>query len=314
MVHDFRDAVFEGVLQVVAGDPRVMVLTNDMGAMGLSQIQESYPQQVLNVGISEQNMMSVAAGLALSGNMVFAYGIASHITSRCYEQLRLDVCALNVPVVLLGMGAGLSYGVDGPTHHSTHDCALLQTLHGLTIYIPADGVATRAVVEQAYMGRTPAYIRIDKDPYEPIYTSGNHDFGLGVSTIQHGESLCVVANGIMLHRVREVATELLQEGIELTIVDLYRLNPCNEAVLLEVCQRAQAIVTVEEHGRTGGIGSLVGRLLCEQGINIPFKGLSLGDEIMFGAASRSWAHVQYGLEKENLKNTFRQMAKLPIAV
>ena len=314
MVHDFRDAVFEGVLQVVARDPRVMVLTNDMGAMGLSQIQESYPQQVLNVGISEQNMMSVAAGLALSGNMVFAYGIASHITSRCYEQLKLDVCALNVPVVLLGMGSGLSYGVDGPTHHSTHDCALLQTLHGLTIYIPADGVATRAVVEQAYTARKPAYIRIDKDPYEPIYTSETHDFSLGISTVQQGEALCVVTNGIMLHRVREVATELLQEGIELTVVDLYRLNPCNESLLLEVCQRAQAIVTVEEHGRTGGIGSLVGRLLSEQRISIPFRGLSLGDEIMFGAASRSWAHTQCGLEKENLKNIFRQMILAPVPV
>ena len=314
MIHDFRDATFEGVLQVVARDPRVMVLTNDMGAMGLSQIQESYPQQVINVGISEQNMMSVAAGLALSGNMVFAYGIASHIIARCYEQLKLDVCALNVPVVLLGMGSGLSYGVDGPTHHSTHDCALLQTLHGMTIYIPADGVATKAAIEQAYVRRAPAYIRIDKDPYEPVYDSEAHDFSLGISTVQNGESLCVVTNGIMLSRVREVAAELLQEGVELTIVDLYRLNPCNESELLGVCQKAQAIVTVEEHGRTGGIGSLVGRLLSEQGIGIPFKRLCLGDEIIFGAASRSWAHPQCGLEKENLKNTFRQMARLRVAV
>ena len=314
MGHDFRDAIFESVMEVVARDPRVMVLTNDMGAMGLSHIQQSYPRQVLNVGISEQNMMSVAAGLALSGNMVFAYGIASHITARCYEQLKLDVCALNVPVVLLGMGSGLSYGVDGPTHHSTHDCALLQTLPGMTLYVPADGMATRAVVERAYMEKTPAYIRIDKDPYEPIYTSATHDFGVGINTVQEGDSLCVVTNGIMLHRVREVASELLQEDIELTIVDLYRMNPCNETVLLDVCRKAHAIVTVEEHGRSGGIGSLVGRLLCEQGLTIPFKGLSLGDEIMFGAATRSWAHAQCGLEKEQLKNTFRQMAGVPLPV
>lgn len=314
MAHDFRDAVFERVFQIVGRDPRSIVLTNDMGAMGLSHIQESFPKQVINVGISEQNMMSVAAGLALSGKFVFVYGIASHITTRCYEQLKLDVCALNVPVVLLGMGPGLSYGADGPTHHSTHDCALLQTLHGMTIYIPADDVAARGVVEQAYMAGTPAYIRIDKDPYETVYTSKTHDFSLGLSTVQQGESLCVVTNGIMLHRVREAATELLQEGIELTIVDVYRLNPCNESLLVEVCHGAQAIVTVEEHGRTGGIGSLVGRLLSEEGIGIPFKGLSLGDEIMFGSASRSWAYAQYGLEKENLKKTFRQMATLPITV
>ena len=101
MAHDFRDAVFESVFQIVARDSRSIVLTNDMGAMGLSHIQESFPQQVINVGISEQNMMSVAAGLALSGKNVFVYGIASHITTRCYEQLKLDVCALQVPERLL---------------------------------------------------------------------------------------------------------------------------------------------------------------------------------------------------------------------
>ncbi|MDH5586711.1 MAG: hypothetical protein OEZ05_08790 [Nitrospirota bacterium] len=314
MAHDFRDAVFQAVMEIVAQDPHAIVLTNDMGAMGLSQIQALYPQQVLNVGISEQNMMSVAAGLALSGNRIFAYGIASHITSRCYEQLKLDVCALNVPVVLLGMGSGLSYGVDGPTHHSTHDCALLQTLDGMTIYIPADGVATRAVIEQAYTSRAPAYIRIDKDPYEPIYSTDDHDFSLGLCTIQRGASLCVVTNGIMLPRVCEVAKELSMEGIELTVVDLYRLNPCNESLLLEVCRSAQAIVTVEEHGRTGGIGSLVGRLLSEQGLGIPFKGVSLGDDVMFGAASRSWAHRQCGLDKENLKSIFRQMVLTLVSI
>ncbi len=314
MAHDFRDATFEGVSQVVAQDPRVMVLTNDMGAMGLSRIEEAYPERVINVGISEQNMMSVAAGLALSGKIVFVYGIASHITTRCYEQLKLDVCALNVPVILLGMGSGLSYGVDGPTHHSTHDCALLQTLCGMTIYIPADGVATRAIIEQAHRNQTPAYIRIDKDPYEPIYDAVVHDFDAGICTVQEGESLCVITNGIMLSRVSAIAQELFQEGIELNIVDFYRLNPFNKCRLLEVCQRAQAIVTVEEHGRTGGIGSLIGCLLSEEGIGVPFKRISLGDEFLFGAASRSWAHPQFGFQKENLKNTFRQMARLRMAV
>lgn len=314
MGHDFRDAVFESVLQIVANNPRTIVLTNDMGAMGLNQIQAWYPQQVLNVGISEQNMMSVAAGMALSGYAVFVYGIASHITTRCYEQLKLDVCALNVPVILLGMGPGLSYGVDGPTHHATHDCALLQTLSGMTIYLPADGVAIRAMVEQAYQRGTPAYIRIDKDPYEPIYAPNTHDFSLGLETIQQGESLCVVTNGIMLARVREAASELREEGIEVALVDLYRMNPCNESRLWEACRNAQAIVTVEEHGRTGGIGSLVGRLLSERGHAIPFCGLSLGDEMLFGSASRTWAYGQYGLEKESLKNTFRHMALLPTTV
>ena len=314
MAHDFRDAVFEQVFQIVAQDPRTMVLTNDMGAMGISQIQDSYPRQIFNVGISEQNMMSVAAGLALSGHVVFVYGIAAHITTRCYEQLKLDVCALKVPVILLGMGPGLSYGVDGPTHHATHDYALLQTLPGMTIYIPADGIAVQAMVEQAYRNSTPAYIRIDKDPYDPVYAPHAHDFSLGVGAIQQGESLCVVTNGIMLGRVREAAMELLPEGIEITIVDLYRLNPFNESGLWEVCREAHAIVTVEEHGRTGGIGSLVGRLLSERGLAIPFRGISLGDEMVLGSASRTWAYPRYGLDKETLKNTFRHMALLPTAV
>lgn len=314
MAHDFRDAVFDSVFQIMAKDSRTLILTNDMGAMGLTQIQESYPKQVLNVGISEQNMMSVAAGLALSGHVVFVYGIASHITTRCYEQLKLDVCALKIPVILLGMGPGLSYGVDGPTHHATYDYALLQTLPGMTIYIPADGIAVQAMVQQAYRNGTPAYIRIDKDSYQPVYSRNEHDFSLGVGTIQQGESLCVVTNGIMLSGVKEAAIELLQEGMTITIVDLYRLNPCNESLLWEACGGAQAIVTVEEHGRTGGIGSLVGRLLSERGRAIPFQGLSLGDEMVLGSASRLWAHSRYGLDKDHLKDTFRRMALLPAAV
>jgi transketolase len=178
----------------------------------------------------------------------------------------------------------------------------------MTIYIPADGVAVEAMVEQAYRIGTPAYIRIDKDPYATVYAPHTHDFSLGINTIQEGESLCVVTNGIMLARVREVAMELLPEGIEVAIVDLYRLNPCNELLLWETCRAAQAIVTVEEHGRTGGIGSLVGRLLSERGHAIPFCSLSLGDDMMFGSASRTWAHTRYGLEKECLKNTFRHTA------
>jgi transketolase len=308
MAHDFRDAVFDGVLQIVRRDSRAMVLTNDMGAMGLTQIQEHYPGQVLNVGISEQNMISAAAGLALSGHAVFVYGIASHITTRCYEQLKLDVCGLKVPVFLLGMGPGLSYGVDGPTHHATHDCALLQTLPGMTLYIPSDGIAIQCMVEQAYRKGTPAYIRIDKDPYEPVYHPGQHDFSLGLSTVRQGESLCVITNGNMLPRVRDAASDLAMEGLDLTIVDLYRLNPCNETLLWKVCRCASAVVTVEEHGRTGGIGSVVGRLLAERGLSIPFAGLSLDDEILLGSASRAWAYARYGLEKDSLKKTFRKMA------
>lgn len=314
MAHDFRDAAFQAVFQIIARDPRAMILTNDMGAMGLSHIQESFPKQVLNMGISEQNMISVAAGMALSGNVVFIYGIGSHITTRCYEQLKLDVCGLQVPVILLGMGPGLSYGADGPTHHSTHDCALLQTLPGMSIYIPADGVALTGMVEQAYRQGTPAYVRIDKDPYEPVYGPDTRDFSLGLETIQSGNSLLVVTNGIMLARVREAAAELLQEGIEVAIVDLYRLNPCNESLLWDVCRTAQAIVTVEEHGRFGGIGSLVGRLLSERGHAIPFRGLSLSDEMMMGSASRPWAYSQYGLDRTSLVKTLRHMAPVSTAV
>src|SRR6185295_8725360 len=128
IARDPRDAVFAEIGRLAATDPRVVVLTNDMGALGLDELRAARPKQVINVGIAEQNMVSVAAGLAQTGRTVFTYGILAHVTARCYEQLRLDVCATGLPVIGIGVGSGLSYGVDGPTHHGIYDVALLRAL------------------------------------------------------------------------------------------------------------------------------------------------------------------------------------------
>src|ERR1700756_494994 len=138
-------------------DPNIVVLSNAMGAMGLDAIRAEFPARAINVGIAEQNMMSLAGGLAATGKKVFCYGIIAHLM-RAWEQIKVDICMPNLPVTILGVGAGLSYGPDGPTHHGTEDVALMRVLANMTIYNPADWVCTEAVVKMAYEAGTPHYI------------------------------------------------------------------------------------------------------------------------------------------------------------
>ena len=149
-VTDFRDAAFDPIIEIFKTDPDVVLLTNDMGAMGLDIIKKYAPKKVINVGIAEQNMVSIASGLALSGKKVFVYGILSHIVFRALEQIKLDVCLPKLPIIFICVGAGLAYGVDGPTHQGIEDICVLRSLPNLSIFNPADSFSTSEAINLSY--------------------------------------------------------------------------------------------------------------------------------------------------------------------
>jgi len=157
---DPRDAFFEELLAVASKDKDVILLTADMGAWGLSKFKASLPNQFINVGVAEQNMVSVAAGLALGGKKVFIYTIASFATQRCYEQIKIDLCQMKLPVTIIGAGPGLSYGSDGPTHHATNDTAIMQALPDMIITTVQTAKDAEEAVEIAYRSDTPVYVRL----------------------------------------------------------------------------------------------------------------------------------------------------------
>ena len=302
---DPRDAVFDAIAQRAADDPRVFVLTNDMGALGLDALRASRPAQVINVGIAEQNMISVAAGLALGGNLVFTYGILSHVTARCYEQLRLDVCAHRLPVIGLGVGSGLSYGADGPTHHGIYDIGLLRALPGMTVYNPADGLTAGAVVHAAAAARRPAFLRMDKEAPDPHATLSAAELDAGARVLATGQDALVIATGCSVERAVRAAAEMRGAGIEATVVDCFRLKPAPEDVLRPLLRAAPLVVTVEEHASVGGLGSLVAELIADEGVSPTLRRLSLNDEVYLGATGRAGAERVAGIDVAGIARALR---------
>lgn len=295
----FRDAAFDAIHRAMDADPNVLVLTNDMGALGLDAVRTAYPARAINVAIAEQNMVSVAAGLALAGKTVFCYGIIAHIVGRCYEQIRNDVCCPDLPVILVGVGSGLGYGNDGPTHHGVHDIAALRPLPNIAIYDPADAVTTELAVAEAVSRRRPALIRLDKESHIPIY---GRDTDIAAGMIVHGEpsEVVLISCGYLTHRALEVRHRLAAEGRGLRVIDLLRLKPVDEALLRAAIGGATAVVTVEENAPIGGLGSLVGEMMARHGIRAAFRPIALSADHYMLSATRAWGHAQSGLNEADI--------------
>ena len=260
IAEDFRDSIFLAVRNVMEADARTVVLYNDMGAIELDRIKADFQDRVLNVGICEQNMASLAAGLALNGRLVFTYGIIAHIFARSYEQIRNDICCPSLPVVILGVGSGLSYGGDGPTHHGVQDIAVMRTLPNMTIYNPADCECARSSVRQASKAMRPSYIRMDKEAVPALYSEG-FNFNQGFSVLRKGQDVALVATGILVHRALRVAQRLSQEGMDVRVIDVFRLKPVDVGGLAETLSGVRAVATLEENSPVGGLASIIAELL-----------------------------------------------------
>ena len=308
MIIDFRDAVFNAVEEIMSKDKDVLVLYNDMGAMGLDKIRNEFPSRVINAGIAEQNMASVAAGLAMTGNRVFLYGIIAHIFSRGFEQIRNDICCPNLPVTILGVGSGLSYGTDGPTHHGVQDIAVMRTLPNMAIYNPADSVSAHSSVKLADECGGPGYIRMDKEQLPALY-GPEADFRTGFNILHKGSDIALLATGVLVHRAIEAARQLADEGISVRVMDIFRLKPIDSNALYTAIEDASAVLTVEENSPMGGLCSIIAELIARHHRRITFASIGLDDDALMGAASRKWAEAKYGLTLDSIITKLRKMAK-----
>jgi transketolase len=252
---DIRDAFFDRLYEIAANDSDVVFLTADMGAFSLAKFKKNLGSQYINVGVAEQNLVSVAAGLALGGKKVFIYAIAPFITQRCYEQIKIDLCCMRLPVTVIGVGAGIAYNSDGPTHHATQDIAVMRALEGITIINPSDPVTSAAAASMAYEENHPVYVRIDKGKWPLLYDE-IQDFVDGLALLRDGGDVLIVSTGLMVHRAIEVAEELSRHSIDAAVLDLYRIKPVNAELLSDVISQSKQVVTLEEHSIVGGIGSI----------------------------------------------------------
>jgi transketolase len=301
-----RDAFISELHSRARSDRDIVMVTNDQGAATLDGFVEELPGQFINAGISEQNILSVSAGMALGGKKVFVYSIASFITLRGFEQIKIDLCAMSLPVTILGVGSGYSYSTDGPTHHATEDIAIMRTLRNMTIYNPADSYTAAALVDISLDCKTPAYIRLDREQQQPIYDFSS-EFCSGFTVLGEDErDVCIVSTGSMVRRAIEVAERLNATSIATKVIDVYRLKPIEAEKLINAVSGVKMLVTVEEHTLNGGLGSIVSELLTDFDLRIPLKRLGIKDEAVFGYGPRPDLHKERGLDVDSIERTIRE--------
>ena len=296
---EMRDAIIEKLFLKAKQDQNIILISNDFGAPSLDQFRNEAPRQFINAGIAEQNIISFAAGMALHGKRVFIYSIASFITLRCYEQIKIDLCVMNLPVTILGVGSCYGYGLDGPTHHATEDIAIMRSLANMTIYSPSDSCSAEAFVTAALDSPSPVYVRIDRGKWPLLYD--NHaDFSEGFAVLRQGSDVCIISTGVMTHRALEVADELKQKSIHASVIDIYRLKPLQPITLLTAITHSKRVVTIEEHTINGGLGSMIVELLADASIPLPVKRCAVPDKWLYAYGTRDVLHGERGLDKGSL--------------
>ena len=258
-----RNAYITTLYELARDNRDIMALVSDNGAIVYDKFRRDFPDQFINVGIAEQNLVSLAAGLAVCGKVPFAYTIAGFLTMRAFEQVRNDVCLQKTNVKLAGIGLGFVYSDLGPTHHSTEDIALMRALPGMTIFSPADPVEARNVTRAAARIDGTVYLRLATSGTPVIYED-DYDFqaGRGV-TLRQGDDLTIIATGNILHEVLRAADDLETAGIAARVVNLHTLKPIDEEIIVKAAAETRAILTVEEHTILGGLGSAVAEIIAE---------------------------------------------------
>lgn len=292
---DIRDAFFDEVYRLAQSDRRVMVLTDDQGAFALDKIRADLPGQYINIGIAEQNLINVAAGLALGGLKPFACGISNFMSLRCCEQISVNLCAMNLPVTIVASGGGLTYSGDGPTHHSIQDAAVMRTMPNIQIFNPADAASTAACARLCHEAEGPSYVRIEKGVLPALHATPA-DLRSGLARLMHGDEVLIISTGFLTQTAVRVAEQLHAQDIACGVLDLFRIKPLNISALLANLRRARHVVIMEEQTPVGGIASLICEILGEHAIAVPVRRYGLPDAPCYRYGTREWLHEQFGLD------------------
>ena len=296
-----RNAFADEITKLGGADPRVVLLSGDIGNKLFDKFKEQAPGRFFNCGVAEANMMGVAAGMALSGLRPVVYTITPFTTTRCFEQIRVDVCYHKAPVIIVGTGSGLSYADLGPTHHSCEDLAILRTLPEMTVLAPADSLELRAGLRAALKHDGPVYMRIGKKG-EPQMHAREPEFQIGRAlTIQQGSDVCLLATGVMLATAVQAAKLLAAEHISARVESFPSVKPLDTARLAELFGRYGVVAVIEEHGRIGGLGGAVAEWLATQeAARARLLSFGTADEFMHEVGTTEYARKRFGLTAENI--------------
>ena len=265
-----RQAICETLMEHAKTDRNIIVLCSDSrGSASLSPFFDAFPEQSVEVGIAEQDLVGIAAGMASCGKKAWCASPASFVSTRSYEQCKVDVAYSNTNVKIIGISGGVSYGALGMSHHSAQDIAAMSAIPNMRVYLPSDRHQTKKLVEALLKDQQGAYLRVGRNPVEDIYSEGECPFEMDKATvIQEGGDVLIVACGELVYPAKEAAKLLEAEGIYAAVLDMYCVKPLDTETLLRYAAKARAVVTVEEHSPFGGLGSMVAQAVSE---NCPKK-------------------------------------------
>ena len=301
-------ALCEALMDGAKQNPNIVVLCSDSrGSGSMAPFAEAFPKQFVEVGIAEQNLVSIAAGLARCGKRSFAVSPASFLSTRSLEQIKVDVAYSETAVVLIGISGGVSYGSLGMTHHSLSDIAAIASIPDIRVYLPSDPHMARLLTARLLAERTPAYIRVGRNAVPTLYPAEGFDLPQDRAIVaREGRDVCVIACGEMVKPALDAADLLAADGISCRVLDMYCVKPLDTAAVLAAAEQTRAVLTVEEHSPFGGLGSMVCQVLSET--PCPVRSMALPDAPCIAGTSREvFAH--YGLTPGGIAENAKAMLK-----
>lgn len=302
-----RQAICEVLMERAKEDKDIVVLCSDSrGSASLAPYAQAFPEQFVEVGIAEQNLVSISAGLAKSGMKPFAASPACFLSTRSYEQAKVDCAYSNTNVTLIGISGGISYGALGMSHHSAQDIASMSAIPNMRVYLPSDRFQTKHLIEALLEDEKPAYVRVGRNAVEDVYTEENCPFEMDKATVvTEGSDVAIIACGEMVKPAVDAAAILKEEGISATVVDMYCVKPLDKEAIVKAASNAKAVITVEEHSPFGGLGSMVSQVVGQE---CPKKvvNMALPDAPVITGTSKE-VFDYYGLNAEGIAKTAKEI-------
>lgn len=307
-----KQAICNVLMEAAKNDKDIVALCSDSrGSGSFTAFADTYPEQFVETGIAEQDLVGIAAGLAKCGKKAYAVSPACFLSTRSYEQCKIDVAYSDTNVKLIGISGGISYGPLGMSHHSAQDIAAMSAIPNMRVYIPSDHLQTAELVKALLKDSSPAYIRVGRNAVDPVYEEGRVPFEMNRATVvtegnPDGNDVAVIACGEMVRPAKDAAEILEKEGIHVSVLDMYCLKPMDEDAVVHAAKNARAVLTVEEHAPFGGLGAMVAQTV---GRECPRKvaGMSLPDAPVITGTSKE-VFEYYGLTGEGIAEKIRELA------
>jgi transketolase len=295
-----RTVFNETLLELAKKDERIFLILADIGYGEIEPFAEAFPDRYFNVGVAEQNMTGVACGVAMEGNIAVTYSIANFPTLRCLEQIRNDVCYHRANVKIVIIGGGLAYGALGVSHQSTEDIAIMRALPDMVVVAPADAAEAVAATQAMIEHEGPVYYRCGYKG-EPDLHEGDIDFALGRAIeVRDGKDVTLIGTGTITYRAFQAAQVLEQDGIKARVLSMHTVKPIDREAIIRAANDTGAVITVEEHNLSGGLGSAVAEVLSEEGAFVPFKRIGLPDTYVHEVGSHSWLLDKFGFSPDSI--------------